>query len=83
MLDPSPSGGGEGSFQRSVEEEQRAQRVPSRVVSLDDVSQRMSQLSVRSPLRTAMLQVRRKKEQEKQARAVNVPTSTHEQRRPF
>lgn len=34
-----------GSIRRNVEEEQRVQRVPSRVVSLDDVSQRMSQLS--------------------------------------
>lgn len=85
MLDLSPSGGGGGrdSFRRNVEEEQRAQRVPSRVVSLDDVSQRMSQLSVRSPLRTAMLQVTRKKEEEKQARAINAPCPRHERRPPF
>lgn len=66
------------SFWRNVEEEQGVQRVPSRVVSLDDFSQRMSQLSVRSPLRTATLQVRKGKDGEKQARAINTRGTRYE-----
>jgi hypothetical protein len=37
-------------FRVMLKKDKIVQRVPSRVVSLDDVSQRMSQLSARSPL---------------------------------